>query len=380
MNRNQTYPPRPKDQRIALVLQGGGALGAYQAGVYQALHEHGFCPDWVAGTSIGALNGAIIAGNQTNDPVARLREFWDTLSLGDGVWPASLLEDEARRAYSLGSALTSIMNGRPAFFTPRPAPLMADTAESASYYRTQPLHKLLEKLIDTDCLNNGKVRLSVGAVHVTDGQLTYFDSQQETLELEHIMASGALPPGFPAIRINNELYWDGAIHSNTPIEVVLDDMPRVDTLCFAVNLFPLQGYEPNNIPEVEARYKDLSYGSRIDQHIRNYEQLHDLRRKINALYQLLPESSQKDHTAREMAASGCTTTMQIIQLNYPCLPWELSTKDIDFSSSTLDERWQMGYEHTLAVLHQAPWKKPHDTNKGVVIHNFKSTEEKLEAL
>jgi len=367
-------PPPPSDKRVALVLQGGGAMGAYQAGVFEAMDEHGFCPDWIAGTSIGALNGAIIAGNRAGDRVAALREFWNTL--GQGYDPGTFGEfpHQGRQAFSLGNVMQTVLKGLPGFFSPRPelmtALLTGRSTETASYYTTEPLRELLEYLVDFECLNNDGVRLSVGAVNVALGELTYFDSRSEPLGIEHVMASGALPPGFPAVRVNDELYWDGALYSNTPLEVVLEDNPRVDTLCFAVSLFPATGRLPKTIAEVEARHKDITFGSRLNRHVTAYERLHNLRRKISVLYEHLPEPLQNNSEIKELASWGCHTTMQIVKLAYPSRPWELSFKDIDFSQVIINERWRSGYDDTLNMLQQAPWLQPHPVDQGVVVHTL----------
>lgn len=364
-------PPRPSDKRVALVLQGGGALGAYQAGVFEALHRHGFHPDWVAGTSIGAFNGAIIAGSPGEAALERLREFWETLTLPDYA-SADHLPAAARQVYSMCCALASTTSGRPGFFRPRiDAPLGAlggGSAETASYYDTTPLRTLLERLVDFEEINTGHTRLSVGAVNVTTGQLRYFDSHRERIDAQHVMASGALPPAFPAVRVEGDLYWDGGIYSNTPIDVVLEDTPRVDTLCIAVALFPAEGPEPRSLPEVEARHKDIIYGSRSQRHIEGYRRMHNLRRAIDALHQRLPKELHTDPEIRRIADLGCRTTMHIAQLIYPTRDWELSTKDIDFSRASIHERWQAGYDDALHLLKCAPWRERTPQNVGVVVH------------
>lgn len=376
-------PPRPSDKRIALVLQGGGALGAYQAGVVEALYEHGFEPDWIAGTSIGALNGAIIASNPRQQCLARLREFWNTLTLPD-YGPANHLPASARQVYSVWSAMASAAGGRPGFFRPRvDAPLDSlggGSAETASYYDTRPLRELIQKLVDFEQLNTDHTRLSIGAVNINTGQLRYFDNRSERLGPEHLMASGALPPGFPAVRVDGDLYWDGGIYSNTPIDVVLEDTPRVDTLCIAVALFPAAGPEPRSLAEVQARHKDIIYGSRSQRHIEAYRQMHNLRRAIHALHQRLPEDLSMDPEIRRIAELGCHTTMHIAQLIYPTRDWELSTKDIDFSRASIHERWQFGYDDALHLLKCAPWLEPTPANVGVVVHECPRTEPHEEAV
>lgn len=252
---------RPAGKRIALVLQGGGALGVYQAGIYQALDEQGFAPDWVGGTSIGAINGAIIAGNPADRRLARLREFWHTVSVPD-FWDVARLPALGRQAYSAWSFMMAVLTGRPGFFAPRGpyalAALNGASPETLSYYDTSPLRQLLDRLVDFDILNAHAMRLSVGAVGVTTGKLRYFDNREQRLRPEHILASSALPPAFPAVQVDGELYWDGGIYSNTPLEVVLDDPPWVDTLCFMAALFNPAGRAPRSLPEVEARPKTSS--------------------------------------------------------------------------------------------------------------------------
>jgi NTE family protein len=214
--------------QVVLVLQGGGALGAYQVGVFQALHEAGIEPDWVIGTSIGAINGAIIAGNPPDKRMPRLETFWNHVrNAGEfelpSLWPG---------LGHLLTNLTTVTQGVPTFFTPRPPAWGGVNAllgvDAASYYSTGPLRETLCALVDFGYLNGQQepTRLTVGAVNVRDGTMHYFDSRDEALCIEHVMASGALPPAFPAIRVAGEPYWDGGIYSNTPLEAVLDDHPR----------------------------------------------------------------------------------------------------------------------------------------------------------
>jgi NTE family protein len=364
------WPQRPTDKRVALVLQGGGALGAYQAGVFQALDEHGFCPDWVAGTSIGAINSAIVAGNAPENRVARLREFWETVAQED-FWGVARMPDAARQAYSSWSALGAMVAGRPDFFVPRPfnpqAAFPVGSAETASYYDTAPLRGLLERLIDFDLLNGGSVRLSVGAVNVTTGTQRYFDTKVDRICPEHIMASGALPPGFPAVRVEGELYWDGGIYSNTPLEIVLDDLPRHDTLCFMIALFNPAGPEPRSLAEVESRRKDITYASRAREHIEAFSGTHNLRRAVRALYKALPEELRQEPEFRALADLGCYTTMHIVQLIYPTRPWESAFKDVDFSRASIEDRWALGHRDASRMLRQSPWLEPVSRHTGVVV-------------
>lgn len=369
----RTFPKRPDHQRVVLILQGGGALGAFQAGVFEALHEHGFDPDWIGGTSIGAINAALIAGNAKNDPVAALKTFWDTVSDQD-IRGSDLLPCHGRQLTSAWSALNSMLAGRSGFFRPRfNAPVGTFSrvnAELASFYDTAPLRELLSELIDFESINTSPIRLSLGAVNVRSGRMRYFDSRHEPLTVDHILASGALPPAFPAVRIDGELYWDGGIYSNTPLEVVLDDYPRRDTLCFAVALFDPVGPEPRSIPEAEARRKDILYGTRALQYIEAYQRTHELRHAIQALYEQLPEDLRNDPDNQVLAALGCRTTMDIVRLTYTANHWELANRDADFSRASLRERWKQGREDALRALASRPWLDLAPVHAAVTVHDF----------
>ncbi len=367
------FPKKPKGKSTAFVLQGGGALGAYQAGVYQALAEYDYTPDWIAGTSIGAINGGIIAGNEEAKRIAKLEEFWRAVSVQD-LWDAASLPDMARSVYSFGSALAAMFTGRPGFFEPRPFYPLGDfplsSAETASYYDTAPLRKMLEDLIDFDRINDQTIRLSLGAVNIRTGRLRYFDSKKERICPEHIMASGALPPGFPAVQVEGELYWDGAIYSNTPLEIVLDELPRVDTLCFLLALFNPEGPEPRSITQVEDRHKDILYGTRATEHVQAYSKTHNLRRAVRALYARLPEDQRHDPALREFAELGCHTTMHIVQLICPRRDWEVAFKDVDFSWAAIEDRWARGYRDAARMLEWCPWEDPVSPHTGVVVHTL----------
>jgi NTE family protein len=270
--------------QTVLVLQGGGALGAYQVGVYEALHEAGIAPQWVIGTSIGAINAALIAGSKPEDRVEKLCDFWSRVQ-NDQFVPGGLpawLATAARNMVAIG-------NGVPAFFSPNPlaftSPHYRLGAESAGYYSVSPLRRTLEGLVDLKQLNSGETRITVGASSVRTAEMRYFDSRDMPLSLDHVMASGALPPGFPPVRIDGELYWDGGILSNTPVEVVFDDNPRRDSLVFAVHIWNPHGPEPESIWEVMNRQKDVQYSSRAASHIKRQRQLHQLRHIVAELPQ-----------------------------------------------------------------------------------------------
>jgi len=342
---------------VVLVLQGGGALGAYQAGVYEALHEAGIEPDWVIGTSIGAINGALIAGNTAEDRIARLREFWKRV--------------EQTAPFAIASIF---MRGIQPFFVPRAlgfggvhAPVGLD---AASYYSTAPLRETLAELVSLECLNAKSVRLTVGAVNVRSGNMRYFDSRDAALSLDHVMASGALPPAFPAVRIDGEPYWDGGVYSNTPIEAVLDDKPRRDSVIFGVNVWQPAAPEPQSIWQVLGRQKDIQYASRADSHIAKQKQIHHLRRVIRELERHLP--SEKKEPCRELAAWGCETTMHIMRLLAPALASEDYWKDIDFSAAGIRDRWAAGLRDARRMIERAPWLDRVDPMQGVVVHELSS--------
>ena len=355
-------------RQTVLVLQGGGALGAYQAGVYQALVESGINPDWVIGTSIGAINAAVIAGNKPEDRLARLQEFWEQVGKGsplDWMWAAPFLGNSFAN-------MNTVMRGIPGFFEPNPTALLgvnhAAGVERASYYSTDPLKQTLARLVDFDYLNQRHTRLTVGAVNVNTSELKYFDTRDMDLSSAHVMASGALPPAFPAVCIDGEPYWDGGIYSNTPIEVVLDERPRRDALIFAVNMWQPSGPEPQTIWQVMGRQKDLQFASRGKSHVARQEQLHRLRHVVRELAKHIPEAERDNPMVKELASYGCSTIMHLVRLLSPRLDGEDHTKDIDFTRSGIRSRWQAGYAHAQRVLSEKPWQGEVDMLQGVVIH------------
>ena len=369
-NRNSN----PHNHRIALVLQGGGALGAYQAGVYQALHEHALTPDWVVGTSIGAINGAIIAGNRRDQCLQRLKQFWHDISFAD-VIDMRKVPDPARQFNIRLSTIKAVWQGVPGFFTPRIPDLFAANLpvppETASFYDTSDLEKSLGKLVDFDYLNSpGGIRLTMHAMQVTAGKLVTFDNREHTLGIEHVMASGALPPGFPPIRIDGELYWDGGLFSNTPLETVLDDEPRVDTLCFMVDLWSAEGPEPRTFDEVQTRQKDVTYASRSKRHIENYLRMHNLRRMVRALHKRLPAELQREHDLKDMELVGGDTTMHIVRLAYAGRDWNMASKDINFSRGSIEWRWEQGYQDAVRALEHAAWVSFVPAETGLVVHEL----------
>ena len=291
--------------QVVLVLQGGGALGSYQAGVYQALHEAGIEPDWIVGTSIGAINASLIVGNAPQHRLPRLSEFWSRVQCARHWDFRGVLPGFGNK----WSYWTTLTHGIPGFFTPNPLAHAGDGyplgADHAGYYSTAPLESTLAELVDFDLINRASPRLTVGAAHVRTSHMTYFDGRRCKLDVKHIMASGALPPAFPAVRVDGELYWDGGILSNTPTEVVFDDKPRRDSLLFTVHLWNPVGAEPTTMAEVLNRHKDVQYSSRIASQITRHQQAHRLRHVINELAARLPESERNRPEIKELMSYGC---------------------------------------------------------------------------
>jgi NTE family protein len=347
--------PLDRHEQVVLVLPGGGALGAYQAGVYEALSGAGLEPDWVIGTSIGAINAALIAGNPPARRLGRLREFWRRVE----------------QKPSLG-AWSIVASGLPAFFTPRPrawaGPHAALGLDEASYYSTQPLRRTLHELVDAELLAQGGTRITVGAVAVRSGQMKYFDSRDTPLGIDHVMASGALPPAFPAVRIDGEAYWDGGIYSNTPVEPVIEDRPRRSALIFAVDVWQPTAAEPRSIWEVMARQKDIQFASHADSHIARQKQLHHLRRLLHDLLDRWPGPKDQIPSRLELAAHGADTTVHIVRLKAPAIPGDGYLKDVDFTRTGIHQRWSAGHRDALQAIARAPWEDPTDPMQGLFVH------------
>jgi NTE family protein len=356
--------------RVVLVLQGGGALGAYQAGVYEALHEAGMEPDWLIGTSIGAINAALIAGNERDNRVAALREFWQRVAHKSiwhewSAWP---------RFVQSASYLATLTSGLPGFFVPNPLAFLGPHvnlgADDAGFYSTAPLAATLAELLDFSLITRNEPRLTVGAAHVRTSMMRYFDSRNVEIGVKHVLASGALPPAFPAVRIDGELYWDGGILSNTPAEAIFDDNPRIDSLVFAVHMWNPQGPEPKTIWEVLHRHKDIQYSSRVATHVARQAQIHRLRHVIRELERHLPDEVRTREDVRALTAYGCLTRMHVVRLLWPGHDDEDHTKDVDFSPTGIRKRWIAGYEKTMRAIEGAPWKGEFDPVDGVYLHEL----------
>jgi NTE family protein len=361
-----TRPTRPTsyDKKVGLVLQGGGALGSYQAGVYAALASSDYMPDWVAGVSIGAINGAIIAGNAPQDRVQRLRSFWEGVTAPTKLWPRTSGPLAAGQRWA--SAMMAIAFGQPGFFAPSPQAWFPPD-QRVSYYTTSALKQTLERLVDFDRINAGKeVRLSIGAVDVESSDFIYFDSREMAIGPEHVMASGALPPGFPPVEIDGRHYWDGGLFSNTPLQYMVDYSPRRSRVIFQVDLFPVRArHRPANLDEIHEREKDIRYASRTRLTTDTLRERHNVRHAINELHKLLPPEIAGTEQGKRLYEYGCVTTMDIVQLIYRPDEPQGSLKDFEFSRPAMELRWRQGLSDTRATLHASPWLAPMPGDLGV---------------
>jgi len=360
-------PARPAsyDKKIGLVLQGGGALGSYQAGVYEALSTSEYLPDWVAGISIGAINAAIIAGNPPNKRVDQLRAFWDEITAPTSLWPTPL-DGPLATWQQNASAIASALFGQPGFFAPRGPQDFFAPGKLLSFYDTSALRRTLERLVDFDRLHRGcEPRLSVGAVNVRTGYFAYFDSERLQIRPEHVMASGALPPSFPPVEIDGELYWDGGLFSNTPLQYMVDYYPRRSRLIFQVDVFHANGFVPTNLDQVNEREKDIRFSSRTRMITEGLRERHNVRHTINELHKLLPPEIADTPEARRLYEHGCVTEMDIATLVYRPAEPQGGAKDFEFSRATMEARWQEGRNDARVTLQESPWLAPIAREVGV---------------
>ena len=340
-------------ERIALVLQGGGALGAYQTGVYEALAESGIQPDWIAGISIGSINAAIIAGNPPNTRVDRLREFWTRVTSQHWFGWAKAQGDGARNLMNHFSANLALILGANGFFTSRLlAPWLqpSGTLEATSFYDTRELKRTLERLVDFDRLNAGLLRFSAGAVNVRTGNFVFFDTTTHTIRAEHVMASGALPPGFPAIEIEGEHYWDGGLVSNTPLQWVVDSEPRRDTLAFQVDVWSARGNFPRTMFDTMTREKEIRYSSRTRAGTDQFKREQKLRRAAAGLLEQLPEHLKDTPEAELLGTVADRKVFNIVHLIYRARNYERHSKDYEFSRASMEEHWRAGYHDARRTL------------------------------
>jgi NTE family protein len=372
------FPPGPsgirgsgRPDRIALVLQGGGALGAYQAGAYQALHEAGLEPDWLAGVSIGGINAAIIAGNPPERRVERLRRFWETIT--SRQLPAPPEGDDLRRAYDAWSAFLSLSLGQPGFFTPRiPGPWLSPRGApgATSFYDSAPLRQTLTDLVDFDRINHGGTRFAVGAVNVASGNFIYFDNARAAIVPKHVLASAALPPALPMVRIGTDLFWDGGVVSNTPLQHLLDNADACSMLVFQVDLFSARGPVPRDMLEVLSRQKDIQYSSRTRMVTDVYRRLYDQQQTIRRLLARIPDE-QLAPAEREMKARlARMPEFTILHLIYEQAAYEGEAKDYEFSAASMREHWDNGYRDTARTLLHRDWLAIPPEGAGITVHDI----------
>jgi len=363
---------RTQFEQIVLLLQGGGALGSYQAGAYQALAEADLQPNWVAGISIGAVNAAIIAGNPPDKRVDRLREFWETVCTSPlGVPYFKSIEFRnalVHQLVNLARATNILLYGTPHFFTPRvpPAALWpAGSPDKASYYDTAPLKATLERLVDFDRINTGSMRFSIGAVNVGTGNFAYFDTTTDRIRPEHVLASGSLPPGFPATEVDGEYYWDGGLVSNTPLQWVLEGRPRKDTLAFQIDLWSARGALPHDLTEVDVRHKDIVYSSRTRAATDQYKALQKLRIALAKLMKELPDELRHSEHAKILQQEADEKVCNIVHLIYRARSYEGVAKDFEFSRRTMEEHWKSGYDNARRTLAEPEVMRRPDPIEGV---------------
>ncbi len=366
---------KPAWSRVAFLFQGGGALGAFQVGVFEALHDAGYHFDWVSGISIGAINAAIVAGNKKEDRIRKLKEFWQIISTPESdSWSEFFsANDYMRNLYNQWHAHRTLLFGQPGFFQPRlvnPHFQVQASPQELSFYDTSNLRETLEHLIDFDILNSGQVRLTLSAVRLDNGEQVLFDTKNQKIYPEHIMASGALPPGFPAVEVDGVLYWDGGIVNNTPLEVILNDLPRMSTLCFLVQLFDSESHLPSTLDQVMLRYKDISYASNYKRVIESFCEAHDMRHAISELYEMLSEDMKKNPKAKRLKSLGCKSTMVMVRFHRHGLPTDLSSKDYAFSTVSIHEGMNMGFKQATAALKKSPWVQPLPEEVGAVLYDM----------
>jgi NTE family protein len=357
---------------VILVLQGGGALGAYQAGVFEGMTEAGYIPDWITGVSIGAINGALIAGNPPRQRVERLRAFWDRVSSGVSI-AAPPLFSALHQNFANASATWGSIVGVPGFFAPRAPPpaFMPDGAPGAlSVYDVDPLRTTLRRLVDFELIKRRGVRLSVGAVNVRTGNSTYFDNLQTRIGPEHVLASGALPPAFAPIKIDDEYYWDGGIVSNTPLWYAVDHSPDVNVLVVQVDLFSADGELPQNLDQVMERHKDIMYSSKTRSDTAQVREIQRQRGALRRLLQKLPARLRVDPDVKMLEVAGSRGHIDIVHLINRRRSYTGYTKDYEFSRATVNELWAAGLDDARRVVAHPEWLKRTDVSEGVRVYDL----------
>ncbi len=359
------------DHKVFL-LQGGGALGAYQAGVYAGLAEMGEAPDWIAGVSIGAINAALIAGNPPERRVARLREFWERVSSQSPLIPRSLL-DPMRPMLNRASAASAMAFGVPGFFVPRfPPPFMAPDGSigALSYYDAEPLEATLEQLVDFDLINQQHLRVSLGAVNVRTGNSVYFDNTKIEIRPEHVLASGALPPGFPPVEIDGEIYWDGGIVSNTPLWYVLDEDYRMNALIFQVDVFSAAAEAPQNLAQVQERAKDIQYSSKTRFNTSRLKEFEELRASLHRVLEKLPKALLSDPDVQRLSTASTRGPVTLVHFINRHNTRSLDFKDYEFSRATVTDLWEGGQDDVRRAISNPAWQRVTDIAEGIRVFDL----------
>ena len=366
-------PWRPEGfDRVGLLLQGGGALGAYQAGVYEGLHDAGLEPDWIAGVSIGAINAALIAGNAPGDRLEALRDFWRTVTERP-VWGFLPDGDELRKAHNLWSSIMTVLQGQPGFFAPNVlSPWLRPRGASGAtaFYDSAPLRETLLRLVDFDRINAGHTRFAIGAVNVATGNFAYFDNTEMRITPEHVMASGALPPAMPMVQIGDEYFWDGGVVSNTPLQHLLDHIDGENALVFQVDLFSARGPVPRDLPEAIGRAKDIQYSSRTRLTTDYYRAAHAQRIQLKRLLARLPEDQLTPDERALKARLASLPTIAILQMIYQQAAHEGEAKYYDFSKSSMRDHWAAGLRDTRMTVGRRDWLTMPSEESGIVSHDI----------
>ncbi len=365
------HPPKLDHEHIALVLQGGGALGAYQAGVYEALVKIPTEPHWVAGVSIGAINCALIAGNRPEKRLERLKEFWNLVTSHSALY-APLFDQQWATIHQMGASMAASW-GVPGFYKPRVPPPMFQPEGSdgaISYYDTAPLRETLLRLVDFDLINEGKIRFSVGAVNVRSGNSVYFDNTERIIGPEHVMASGALPPAFAPVMIDGEPYWDGGIVSNTPLQYVLDNRDLKKTMAVQVDLFSAKGAMPQNMGSALSRQKDIQYSSRTRLGTDKAAEIHKAKQNVQRLIAKLPASMRNDPEVKYLMNVSKTAHLDIVHLIYRQDRYELESKDYEFSRATMLAHWEAGRRDMQTTLDNPNWLRMATEDDGVTVYDL----------
>jgi len=354
---------------IVYLFQGGGALGSYQVGVFHALEQGGYSPDWLVGISIGAINSSIIAGNPPGTRLEKLYEFWDLISHDMEV--PGLTNKKFLSKYHAISAAYALMFGQKNFFSPtyiNPWIVERVNPTELSFYDTSPLKETLHKVIDFDYLNTGRTRLSVGAVDIASGDLKFFDNRKQRIEAKHIMASCALPPGFPAIEIEGRYYWDGGLYTNTPLLCVVNDLPHKNRLCFLVDLFDSTGVVPHSMDAAEERKKDITYAGHLKTILSYYDTQLFFQKQIANCMKNLPDDIKKNPEIMKLAKLGDSHDVHIAKIVYKSKVEELHSKDYEFSHLSTQRHITDGYLHTNKLLSDPDWWKNPEDNYGTIVH------------